>query len=111
MIQGPAETGPRTSANAEFRIPVEPQPPLYGIEFIIEILPELPDSHVAILEVVDHFYACAGAVLPKEAVEAVTLEDFEQVLEVVANEVHVVELVVVEHGAAAFSGFGSHSPS
>lgn len=51
---------------------------------------------------VDHLYARAGAVLPKEAVEAVALEDFEQVLKVVADEVHVVELVVVEHGAAAF---------
>lgn len=102
MIPGPAETGPRTSSNAEFRIPVEPQPPLYSVKLAVEVLPELPDSHVAILEVVDHLYACAGAVLPKEAVEAVALEDFEQVLEVVADEVHVVELVVVEHGAAAF---------
>lgn len=50
---------------------------------------------------VDHLYACAGAVLPQEAIEAVALEDFVQVLEVVAYEVHVVELVVVEQGAAA----------
>lgn len=40
--------------------------------------------------------------LPQEVVEVVPLEDFEQMLEVVAGEVHVVDLVVVEHGAAAF---------
>lgn len=51
---------------------------------------------------VDHLYACAGAVLPKEAVEAVALEDLVQVLEVVADEVHVVELVVVERARQTF---------
>ena len=51
---------------------------------------------------VDHLYARARAALLQEAVEAVALEDLVQVLEVVADEVHVVELVVVEHGAAAF---------
>ena len=88
--------------DAVLRIPVEPEPPLYSVELAFEILPELPDAHVAVLEVIDHLYARAGTVLPKEAVETVTLEDFEQILEVVADEVHVVELVVVEHGAAAF---------
>ncbi len=39
--------------------------------------------------------------LLQEAVEAVALEDVVEVPEVVADEVHVVELVVVEHGAAA----------
>lgn len=88
--------------DAVLRILVESEPPLYSVKLNVEVLPKLPDAHVSILEMVDHLYPCTGSVPPKEVVEAMAFEDFVQVLEVVAYEVHVVELVVVEHGAAAF---------